>query len=222
MRLTELRGQERASACATFCDVGPGAPTLCSQWSVADVAGHLVVSECYGGLPMVAAYRLRRVLPGGVREALMQRLRAVGEREIEKAKAKGWNWLLHRLEAGPPMAYRLSSVAPIRLVEEWIHHEDVRRANGMPPRPSSPELDEALWNAALVLSRFPEFLAERQGLEVVLPDGRSQRLGNTTRVRVEGTPGELLLFLAGRTAAAQVTTTGEADVIRALDTSLVV
>jgi len=222
MSLTQLRRQERAAACLTFRELGPEVPTLCSQWSAADLAGHLVISERYGGVPMVVAYPLRRVLPGSVRDHLMRSARAVGDRQITAAKAKGWDWLLRRLEAGPPAAYRLSSIAPIRLIEEWIHHEDLRRANGMAPRPSSPPLDDALWNAALVLTRFPEFLAQRAGLEVVLPDGRSHRVGDTTRVRLEGAPGEILLFLAGRTAAAQVSATGDADVIRALDTSLAV
>jgi uncharacterized protein (TIGR03085 family) len=222
MSLTELRRQERAAVCTTFREVGAEAPTLCSQWSAADLAGHLVVSERYGGVPMVLAYPLRRVLPPGVREGLMRSLRGIGDRQIKSATAKGWDWLLGRMEAGPPVAYQLSSIAPIRLIEEWIHHEDVRRANNMRPRPSSPELDDALWNAALLLTSFPEFLPAREGLEVVLPDGRTHRLGNTTRVRLEAAPGELLLFLAGRTAAAHVTATGDADVIQALDTGLAV
>src|SRR6266496_3204467 len=60
MSLTQLRRQERAAACLTFRELGPEAPTLCLQWSAADLAGHLVISERYGGLPMVVAYPLRR------------------------------------------------------------------------------------------------------------------------------------------------------------------
>jgi uncharacterized protein (TIGR03085 family) len=222
MNLTELRRTERAAACTTLRAVGPRAPTLCSQWTAADLAGHVVVSERYLGLPMLLAYPLRRVLPGAVREGLMRSMRDIGERQIQSVTAKGWHWLLGRLEAGPPVAYRVPSIAPIRLIEEWIHHEDVRRANDMPPRPSSPQLDEALWNALLRLTSFPEFVPARRGLEVVLSDGRNYRLGNSTRARLEGPPGEVLLFLAGRTAAAHVTVTGAQDVVEAIRTGLAV
>jgi hypothetical protein len=66
MSLTDIRRLERIAVCDTLRQVGPDASTLCSQWSAADVAGHLVASERYSGLPMVVAYRLRRVLPAGV------------------------------------------------------------------------------------------------------------------------------------------------------------
>ena len=113
-------------------------------------------------------------------------------------------------------------MAPIRLVEEWIHHEDVLRANGMEPRAPSSELNEALWQAGLVLTRLPEFLPGRQGIEVKLPDGRSHRLGDTARVRVAGEPGEILLFLSGRTRAARVEVSGEEAAIQQLTQSLAV
>ncbi len=222
MSLTDLRGRERVAICTTLREFGPDAPTLCSQWSAADIAAHLVVSERGWGLPMVIGYGLRRVLPPAVTRRGMQSLRTVGDRQIEQAKRHGWDWLLHRLAAGPPVPYRLASVAPIRLIEEWIHHEDLRRANNLAPRTSSVEVDEALWRAGLLLTGFPEFLPGRDGLEIVLPDGRSHRLGAKTRVRLEGTPGELLLFLAGRTTAANISVDGDDDAIRALAGSLAV
>lgn len=222
MDLTELRRLERASACQTLRDLGPDAPTLCSDWSTADVAAHVVASERAWGLPMVMAYGLRRVLPVGVTQRGMQSLRGISDRQLKRAKNHGWAWLLGRLEAGPPVPYRLASVAPIRLIEEWIHHEDVRRANNLARRPSSVELNEALWQAGLLLTSFPEFLPGRAGLEVVLPDGRSHRLGDTSRVRLQGEPGELLLFLAGRATAADVTVDGDDASIRALQGALAV
>jgi uncharacterized protein (TIGR03085 family) len=213
MNLTELRGEERAALCSTLRQVGPAGPTLCAGWSSSDLAAHLVVSERYFGLPMVMAYPLRRVLPMRVRERAMASFQQVGDKQMESLKRRGWDWLLHRVEAGPPRSYRMGWVAPFRLIEEWIHHEDVRRANEMPLRSLSPEFNEALWQAALFVACLPELLPNRRGLEVEAPDGRRHRIGDATRVLVSGDPGELLLFLSGRVDAARVDVRGdESDV----------
>lgn len=220
MSLEELRRSERLDLLETLRQVGPEAPTLCAQWSAADLAAHLVASERHRGLPMVVAYKLRAALPAGAVQWGMGALQRVGDRQLAKAKAEGWDRLLARLASGPPAAYRLNSVAPIRLVEEWVHHEDIRRANDMPARAAPPNLDEALWQAGLLLSSFNEFTPGRQGLLVTMPDGRSQLIGDTVRVRILGPAGEILLYLAGRTTAAKVTVTGEDEALRAMRLSI--
>jgi uncharacterized protein (TIGR03085 family) len=218
--LAEVRHHERAALLADFETLGPEAPTLCGRWRAADLAAHLVVSEAWRGWPLVAVYRLRRVLPPAATRRGLRAMQAVGEREIRRARAKGWERLLERLHAGPPRAYRRPPVAEIRLVEEWIHHEDLRRASGMVPRPGSPELDDALWSAGMRLTTFSEFLAGRDGVEVATPDGRRFRFGAETRVRVEGRPGELLLFLAGRGDAAEVEVSGDRTALVALQLTI--
>ena len=150
----------------------------------------------------------------------MRALQRVGDRQLERAKARGWDWLLARLAAGPPPAYRISSIAQIRLVEEWVHHEDVRRGNNLPARVASPDLDEALWQAGLVLSSFDEFTPGREGLLVAMPDGRSHRIGDAVRVRIGGQAGEILLYLAGRTTSAKVTVAGDDEALRAMRLSV--
>jgi uncharacterized protein (TIGR03085 family) len=214
--LNDLRRHERGALCETLRVLGPDAATLCSGWRSEDLAAHLVISETYRGWPMVAAYGVRRVLPVAVTRRGMRSLQKVGDRQLRRAKTRGWVWLLDRLAAGPPLAYQRASIAPIRLIEEWIHHEDLRRANGMAPRPTSPDLNEALWQAGLALTGFPEFLPGREGIEVHLPDGRSRLLGGVARVRLQGEPGELLLFLAGRTEVAQVNFSGNDQDVQAL------
>ena len=214
--MSELRQQERSALGVTLEALGPDAPTLCAGWRAADVAAHLVASEAYGGWPMVAAYGLRRVLPPGVTRRGIRSLQAVGDRQIRRARSRGWDRLLARLAAGPPPAYGRPGIGEIRLVEEWIHHEDIRRAAGLGPREPSAELDRALWQAGLVLTGFPEFVPGREGIEVVATAGRSHVIGPPSKVRIEGCPGELLLFLSGRTAAAEVTVTGERSDLRAL------
>jgi uncharacterized protein (TIGR03085 family) len=219
--LTQVRRGERDALLLTLRELGPTAPTLCSQWAADDIAAHLVVSEQGWGLPMVTVYWLRRLLPLGAVRRGTRALQTVGDRKVQTAKRRGWERLLYRLASGPPVPYRLRSVASIRFVEEWIHHEDIRRANGCAPRTDSPQVDEALWRAGLALTAFREFRADRDGLELVLPDGRTHRLGTTTRARIEGRPGEILLFLAGRSVA-DVRVDGEEAFLRELDRTRVV
>ncbi|HEX6394686.1 MAG TPA: maleylpyruvate isomerase family mycothiol-dependent enzyme [Acidimicrobiales bacterium] len=209
MDLNELRRDERIELLRTLGDVGANAPTLCVGWSAADLAAHLVASERYAGVPLAISYPLRGVLPSRVVVAGMRSLQKVSQRQLVRAKAHGWSWLLERLAAGPPATFRWGSIGLVRLVEEWIHHEDIRRANNARTRQPSPDLDEALWEAATLLTGFAEFRPGRDGIEAVLPDGRTRRIGDISRARVEGTPGEILLFVAGRVTVAQVNVTGD-------------
>lgn len=214
--LTELRHLERATFVENLRLVGEHAPTLCANWTAADLAAHVVASERAWGLPMVPAYQLRRLLPGALVRKGLGALQSVGDRQLVRNKRHGWDWLLHRLSDGPPRPYELRSIAPIRYVEEWVHHEDVRRANGFGPRTSTTEDEHALWRAGLALTKMRELLPGRDAVELVLPDGRSHRLGARPTVRVQGRPGELILFLAGRTGVAAVDVTGQPDDIRHL------
>jgi hypothetical protein len=98
----------------------------------------------------------------------------------------------------------------------------LRRASGLEPRPSTEAQDEARWRAGLELTALRDLLPGRDCVELVLPDGRSHRIGPHATVQVHGAPGELLLFLAGRTEAAAVDVTGDPGDIRALRDHLVV
>lgn len=220
MGLALVRAIERAELCQTLRQVGPDAPTLCAEWTASDIAAHLVVSERMAGFPLAVAYQLGRALPASVVQRAMPSLRSVGVRPLVRAKRRGWEHLLDRLAAGTPAGFRLRSAAPIRLVEEWIHHEDIRRACDLPTRQAAPELDEALWQAGLFLTRFAAFRLDRQGIEVVHLDGRTRRLGGTTDIRVKGSSGELLLYLSGRFSRADVEVTGDDTAIRSLSLAI--
>src|SRR6266699_1884879 len=104
------------------------------------------------------------------------------------------------------------------LNEFFVHHEDVRRANGRGPRTNEPAMDEALWRN---VSRAPWYLARRlrgAGLELQWA-GTAQtvraRRGEPT-ARVAGPPGELLLYLFGRQGAAHVEVSGPAAAVQAV------
>ena len=205
-----LHRAERAELLHTFRAAGPDAPTLCEEWPVRTLAAHLVVSEQYAGLPMTVSYPVWRVVGARTGAALRNSITGPMLRNMARAEARGWDWLIARLEAGPPRPFALRMIAEVRLLEEFVHHEDVRRANGEGPRPENPQLADGLVDAMLTISRVDQFAVPRRGIEVALPDGRSYVLGEgAARTRVSGPPGEVLLWLAGRGAAAQVHVSGE-------------
>jgi uncharacterized protein (TIGR03085 family) len=131
-------------------------------------------------------------------------------RNMARSEARGWDWLLDRLSAGPPRPFGLRVIAEVRLLEEFVHHEDVRRANGAGPRPTNAALDNRLIDAMLTMRGIAQFAEPRHGVEVSFTDGRTYRLGaGPARTRVVGRPGEVLLWIAGRGSVATVEVTGE-------------
>ena len=125
---------------------------------------------------------------------------------------------VRRLRRGPPplSAGRLPVGWRADLHEWFVHHEDVRRANGSGPRPDGSDqrrLDDAAW---AVLPLFGPLLARRVDATVVLvsEDGRRRRVrrGPST-VEVHGRPSEMLLALFGRRQVAIVNAIGDPEAV---------
>jgi uncharacterized protein (TIGR03085 family) len=121
--------------------------------------------------------------------------------------------LVGEIRLGPPPGFfRIGWVRRVaNLNEFFVHHEDVRRTNGQRPRMHPPELDAALWSN---VTRTPWFLTRQLrhvGLEIEWA-GTGKRLrarrGEPT-ARLIGQPGELLLYLFGRRAVAEVDVVGD-------------
>ena len=49
---------------------------------------------------------------------------------MDKYKAKGYETLVGMLRTGPPWMHRTGPLATANVNENFIHHEDVRRASG--------------------------------------------------------------------------------------------
>jgi uncharacterized protein (TIGR03085 family) len=201
-----LDARERSELCDLFLAVGPDAPTLCEGWTTADLAAHLVLRERdpRAGLGIVL---------GGRFESMLDRL-------MEQRKAEGYGRLVDRIRQGPPIGpFALPVVgSALNLNEYFVHHEDVRRANGRPPR-SDAELDRA---AAGLLRRMAGLqLRNVKGAAVVLktPEGEVLRpaKGTDPIVNLTGRPQELLLYLNGRRSAAEVIVSGAPEAIRILE-----
>jgi len=197
---------ERARLCDLLDELGPEAPTLLEPWTTRDLAAHLVVREH----DSLAGPGL--VLPGAWGRLAERRRRALAVRDFAG--------LVATIRSGPPPGFfRIGWVRRFpNLNEFFVHHEDVRRANGRGPRTNEPAMDEAPWRN---VSQAPWFLARRlrgAGLEL-----RWAATARTVRARrgestlhMTGPPGELLLYLFGRQRAAEVDIVGPAEAVEAL------
>lgn len=189
---------ERAELADLLDEVGPDAPTLIKVWTTRDLAAHLVLRE----RDCLAAPGL--VLPGAWRR--------FAERRQAELAGRDFSWLVGRFRSGPPRGFfRLRWVRSFPTLNEFfVHHEDIRRANGYGPRATRPAMEAVLWRNVR-LARW--FLARRlrgAGLELQWA-GTTRTLrarGGDPVVRLVGHPGELLLYLFGRQDAAHVDISG--------------
>jgi uncharacterized protein (TIGR03085 family) len=197
---------ERAQLADLLDELGPDAPTLLPPWTTRDLAAHLVMREHD---PLAG--------PGLVLPGAWGRLAA--RRQIALA-LRDFTWLVATLRSGPPPGFfRIGWVRRLPSLNEFfVHHEDVRRANGRGPRTNEHAMDEALWRN---ISRQSWFLARRlrgAGLELQWAgSGKTIRARRgEPAARLAGPPGELLLYLFGRQDAAHVEVTGPATMVEAV------
>jgi uncharacterized protein (TIGR03085 family) len=197
---------ERAGLSDLLNELGPEAPTLLTPWTTRDLAAHLILRE----RDYLAGPGL--VLPGRWGRMAERRRRALALRDF--------TWLIATIRSGPPPGFfRIGWVRRVPSLNEFfVHHEDVRRANGRGPRAHEHAMNVALWRN---VSRASWFLARRlhgAGLELQWP-GTAQtvraRRGEPA-ARITGQPGELLLYLFGRQGAAHVQVSGPDTAVEAV------
>jgi uncharacterized protein (TIGR03085 family) len=200
---------ERLALCALLADLGPDQPTLCAGWQTADLAAHLVLRE-------------RRPDAGA---GIMGGPLARYTRHVQSrlARRSPFPRLIELIRSGPPKASLFGLPGAderLNFVEFFAHHEDVRRAQpGWEPRDLSPEFSEQLWRrlgmGRLILRKAPV------GVELVREDAPADGKGRvrmtvkarTPVVTVTGMPGELTMWVMGRSDSARVRLDGsDADV----------
>ena len=182
-------------------DVGPDAPTRCEGWTAADLAAHLVLRE-------------RR--PDAAVGIVAAPLRDYTTKVQRRLRDRPWPSLVGAVRSGPPAILRPLD-EQMNLVEMFVHHEDVRRAQpGWEPRTLDPAEERALWARLSPMAR----LARRRmpvGVTLEAPGyGRIEVRAGEPHVTVSGAPSELQLFMFGRQDVARVETSGPPDAVARL------
>jgi uncharacterized protein (TIGR03085 family) len=199
-----LDARERRELCDLLEELGPDAPTLCDGWATIDLAAHLVVRE-----------RDLRAAPGIL---LGGRFEATLDRLMEGAKGTGYRNLVDRVRNGPPLGpMAVTGLRTLLNLNEYVvHHEDVRRANGLGPRPDRDDLQAAVWGLLRHQARLMLRKVDGAAVRVQRTGGASVLAGRGPEVCLAGEPVELLLYLFGRRGAAEVELSGDAGAQAAL------
>ncbi len=204
--MTSPAAAEREALCDLFLEVGPDAPTLAGEWTTHDLAAHLVVRE-----------RRPDAGPG-----LVTKWGGTYTEKVRLAEAQHpYVEIVERVRSGPPLwsPTRLGAVDRlVNTIEFFVHHEDVRRAApSWKPRTLSPELTATL--DKLIRGPFGKALVRScpVGLAIEPTGGAGARLksGDPT-VAIAGPIGEIVLFLYGRKAVADVELDGPPDAVEAV------
>ncbi|HEX7168850.1 MAG TPA: maleylpyruvate isomerase family mycothiol-dependent enzyme [Acidimicrobiales bacterium] len=181
--------------------VGPDAPTLAGSWTSHDVAAHVVSLDRFGGFPTF----LGRTVVAGLALRVNDVAGRFADGSIRRVRRRGFSWALARLREPPPALLVRPSVAAVGLFEIVVHHEDVRRANEMPPVAGAPD---ALAPVVDWLLRYQRTRLRDIALRVVT-EGVDSAIGSGPEVVLRGRPRDVVLWLAGRRDAADVDLDGE-------------
>ncbi|HEX4212636.1 MAG TPA: TIGR03085 family metal-binding protein [Candidatus Dormibacteraeota bacterium] len=187
-----LDQREREELCSLLLELGPDAPTLCEGWTTFDLAVHLTLREHF---------------------------RRWTATRMESTKTQGFPAVVALIQRGAPLVpWRIPGLRTLlNGAEYFIHHEDVRRANGRRRRTDRPDLDALAWRSVGLLGRGLARTIRPFGLELRRPDGQHRHFGSPTAAVITGKPTELLLYATGRRTAAEVDISGAADAVAALE-----
>ncbi|MCS5479189.1 TIGR03085 family metal-binding protein [Corynebacterium sp. YIM 101645] len=185
---------ERARLADLLLELGPDAPTLCEGWNTRDMAVHLYLRE---NNPRAAAGMFVPAMSGFLARASAK----AGERDYTE--------LVGDWAAGPGRFNPVRFVDPVmNLAEHFVHHEDVRRGDGVArPRDFSRVVQEQLYRVlstmaprTLKSSTVPVILHATGFPRIIAADQRGVSADGENVLRIRGDVGELLLWVFGRDA----------------------
>ena len=123
--LMPLAEEERADLLTLLRDLTPSqweAQSLCTQWRVRDVAAHVVSYDELSKTRTVATFARGGLRTGKVNKVALDRYSDLDPDQITELVAR------NQRPSGLPSAFR----GGIALTDGTIHHQDIRRALGMP------------------------------------------------------------------------------------------
>ncbi|XVV14648.1 TIGR03085 family metal-binding protein [Actinoplanes sp. CA-131856] len=199
--MTAYARSERRLLADLLLSLGPDQPTLCTGWTTRDLAAHLVVRD---RRPDASAGILLPPLHGHGERVRLAKASQPYEKVISELRTPPW-WS----PVSNPLLDEVTNV-----VEFFIHHEDVRRAqSSWTPRSLSPGEQAALWKAVRMTGKLALRRA-RLSVEIRSDGFGSFTVGEAPVATLSGDPGEIALFLTGRKDAARVTVTGDEAALR--------
>ncbi len=205
--LTVLR-EEREELCETLSQLDADAPTLCAGWTAMDIAAHLWAQERADGLLGLVSYAVGvPVMLAGLRAG--SRIASANQRAAVRGHRRDDTAILAGLRRGPPAMFGLPVLAPGQLLENWVHHEDIRRSCGCKARPSEARVEAMLWRALRLYGRYQRRAFSQVSVCLSSHHGLRMVVGKGPPVIVQGPAGELVLYMAGRREAAEVEVAGE-------------
>ena len=200
---------QREALCDALDAVHPSSPTLCAGWTAHHLAAHVWLRES-------DSWRVAGALLTGRRGRIELRM-------DEVMTQRPYPELVAAIRRGPEgfSPFRLPGVEELaNTLEFFVHCEDVRRGSGNnTPRPADGALEELCWKripamARLLLRGCPVAV----WLEREVPPGEPVRIGaGPDIVTLVGAPTELLLYLSGRRAAANVRVIGQPAAISVIE-----
>jgi uncharacterized protein (TIGR03085 family) len=198
--------KERAALVDALRAVPYDAPTLCEGWQARHLAAHVVLREHSPRVGLELAVRPLNAWS----DAAVERRASLVTDDASYAE------LVDEIAHGAPVWHPGRWAGELtNLTEFYVHAEDVRRGAGpVPARELEPGLVDALWGQVQTAARL-RLRGVPVGVVLVRPDGVRRRVhapkGSRRAVVVRGDVGELLLWLTGRTGAADVRFEGEPE-----------
>jgi uncharacterized protein (TIGR03085 family) len=205
--MSTLAQRERAALSDTLLAVGADAPTLCEGWLARDLAAHLVLRE-HQALASMGIW-------GGP-------LKSLTARRQDELAAQPWDRLVDQVRRPPALWHPARWGRRLEQVfddgEFFIHHEDLRRGDGVArPRELSTQDEDALWRSLSGVGKLA-YRKSPVGIVVEIPGHGRVRLhkAGARDVTLHGQVGEVLLASSGRGRAAKIDLDGRPEDIRRL------
>ncbi|MDQ1704219.1 MAG: hypothetical protein QOF18_585 [Frankiaceae bacterium] len=203
--MTSWAAHERSALVDVLHELGPDAPTLCEGWTTKDLAAHVYVRE---RRPDAAI----GVLPLGPLSAYTERVMA------SVLRVHGYDEIVQRLRTVAPIVRIAHLDEAINTVEFFVHTEDARRPNGLPPRDMPEEFERKIWGRLSKQGRM-SFRRVKARVRLVPTVGEPVEFGTGETVEVRGRPSELLLLAYNRKADAKVDLLGDGAAVEALQSA---
>jgi uncharacterized protein (TIGR03085 family) len=133
-------------------------------------------------------------------------------------RVHGYDEIVQRLRTVAPIVRIAHLDEAINTVEFFVHTEDARRPNGLPPRDMPEEFERKIWGRLSKQGRM-SFRRVKARVRLVPTVGEPVEFGTGETVEVRGRPSELLLLAYNRKADAKVDLLGDGAAVEALQSA---